>query len=724
MSAAGSRSFTAAVSEPASLSVLFEPDTVAVAGASPDLRKPGGRCLAFLKQFGYGGRLYPINPRYAEIGGDTCYPALGAIPDRVDLLVLVVPAKAVPGYVLEAAQRSVRAIIVCSSGFSETGADGVALEDEVRTVACGAGMALVGVNSLGLLDLNSNLAATFTTALQHDTELRPGPVAFVSQSGAMGAAIFSLAQSEGIPTGRFVSTGNETVLDFSDYVEYLSAKDDVSVILGYIEGLDDGRRLVSCARNAREHGKVVAVLKSGTSDAGREAARSHTGAITGSAEVYEAAFRRAGVLSASSPRELLDTAIAVAAEPRAGGDRVGIVSMSGGAGVMIADRCGEVGLRVPPLSDATRARLTEVLPAYAGMRNPVDLGGVYSDPAAVEACVRIVIEDAHADMVIVFIGLSPLMAGEIEARLHRVREAAEKPLIVAWLAGPSASVAELGRLGVPAYEDPIRAVNAAAQMWAAARPLGSWVERPSGSERADAARALLLECARSGPVMNEREVKDLLCRYDVPVVDERFARTPEEAVAAAREFGGRVVVKGEAVGLVHKSDHGAVCLGVEPSEAGEAFVAVTAALRAAGITIADITGAVVQPMVPSGLELLVGVKHDAQFGPIVAVGLGGTENEAIKDVVVELAPVSPAQAGAMLDRLRGRILLDAFRGRAPRDRGAVTDLISKVATFGLEAGSLLRELDLNPVTVFEDGAGCRVLDGAAIVAEPEGDGDA
>ncbi|MGH2945830.1 MAG: acetate--CoA ligase family protein, partial [Solirubrobacteraceae bacterium] len=660
------------------MSALFEPESVAVIGASPDMQKPGGRCLAFLKQFGYAGPVYPVNPRYEQIGGDACYPALAAVPGAIDLVVLAVPAPAVPGYVREAAELGVRGAIVCSSGFSETGAEGAALEAEVGAAARAAGMALVGPNSLGVLDLSSNLAATFSTALHHDVELRPGPIAFVSQSGAMGAAILSLAQSEQIPTGRFVSTGNETVLSFPDYLEHLSAQDDVSVILGYIEGIDDGERLVACARRARERGTVVAVLKSGTSEAGREAALSHTGSMTGSAEAYEAAFRRAGILSAASPRELLDTAVAVAAEPRPRGDRVGIVSMSGGAGVMMADRCDAVGLPVPPLSEATLARLRQLLPAYSGMRNPVDMGGVYSDPAAVEACARIVAEDPGVDILLVFMGLSPLLAGDIEARLAHVREAAGKPLAVAWLAGPPKGVARLRQLGVPVYEDPIRAVNAAAQMWAASRPIGSWTDRGARRRGSVATQALLEARATGGTVMTERAVKPLLSRYGIPVVAERLARTADEAVRMAAEFAGPVAVKGEAAGLVHKSDHGAIRLDVDPPEAGRAFLAVTDALREAGIELARIAGAVVQPMAPPGVELLVGSKYDDQFGPLVVVGLGGSDSEALGDVVVELAPVTVAQAGDMLDRLRGNALLDGFRGRPARDRAAAAEAISRV----------------------------------------------
>jgi acyl-CoA synthetase (NDP forming) len=692
-----------------SLDPLFRPASIAVVGASPDLQKPGGRVLAFLRKFGFGGELYAINPKYDEIDGVPCFASLDAAPSGIDLIVLLVPASDVAGAIRAAAARGTRAAIVCSSGFSEAGADGAALEAELTRTAAETGVAVLGPNSLGLLDLNGSLAATFSTSLQLDVAPAIGPVALISQSGAMGAAIFGLAQSEGVPVGTFVSTGNEAALGFADYVRYLADSSDLRVILGYIEGVRDGRRLVEAARYARDRGKVVAVLKAGRTDAGASAARSHTGALTGSAAVYDAAFRRAGILEARSPRELLDIAIAFVGGRTSVGDGVGIVSMSGGAGAIMSDRVAERGLNVTTLASETVTRLRDVLPAFTTIGNPVDYGGIYTDSDKIERASRIVLADPQVHALLFFIGLSPLMLGDLDVRLERLLSETDRPIVAAWLGGPPDGVATLRRCGIPAYEDPIRAADAIAALRGGSEPLRP---EPEPEKRREPA----WPAAAEGE-LNERETKRLLASYGIPVVDEALARTPEEAAELAERFGGRVAVKVEADGLLHKSDSGAVRLGVSTSDAPNAFLEVVAAARAAGAAV--VHGAVVQPMARTGIELIAGLKHDPQFGPVVVVGLGGVASEAIRDVIVELAPLTHAHARAMLERLRGAALLGAFRGSKPRDVDAVAELLVALGRLGADAGARLSELDCNPVVVYPDGEGCIVLDAVAVLSEEE-----
>jgi len=707
------------------MEALFDPVSVAVVGATDDLGKPGGRCLAFLRQYGYRGRIYPINPKYETVRELPCYPDLKSLPGPVEMVVLLVPAKAVPGHLRDAAAAGARAAVVCSSGFAEAGAAGARLQEELVRAAAESGMAVLGPNSLGMLDLHHGLVASFSTGLQAESPPKAGPIAFVSQSGAIGAVVYALAQRDGIGFGKFLSTGNEAVLDFGHYLDHFADDPDVTLVLGYIEGIRRGRPFIDAARRAHAAGKTVAVLKVGQSEAGVKAARSHTGALVGSAMVYEAAFRRAGVLTVNDVRSLLDLAVAIPGRYRAQGPRVGIVSMSGGAGVMMADKCTASGLEMVALAPATRDALAKVLPDFAGMANPVDFGFVYGDPDAVEACVNAVAADPGIDLVLVFIGLSPDMAGVLEHRIAGAQDRSGKPVVTAWLGGPEAGIAKLRALGVAAYDDPSRAVEVAALMARAAAPLpgsgapaeGAAAGTADGTAdaRAKATRATLRGFAAAGATaLTEREVKALLAPYGVPVTPEVLAVNRAEALAAAQRFTGAVAIKAEAPALLHKSDAGAVKLGVAPADAGDAFDAVVAAaVHVVGRS--GVRGAVVQPMAPAGLEILAGLRFDPQFGPTITVALGGVMSEVLADVATELAPIDRAIAEGMLGRLRGAPLLGAFRGATPRDRAALVSALVALGAFAMDAGDLLAELDLNPVIVMAEGAGCVVVDGAAVL---------
>lgn len=695
---------------------LFSPASVAVLGATPDVGKPGGRCLAFLKKFGFRGNIYPINAKYREIDGLPCYPDLLSLPTPAELAILLVPAPAVAEYLRVAGKAGVKAAVICTSGFAEAGAPGQLLQDDLAQAAREAGIAVLGPNCIGLVDLHSGLTATFTTALEGEFSATAGPVAFVSQSGAMGAAVFTIAQNDGVALGKFISTGNEAVLDFTDFLEHLSGDADVSLILGYVEGLRDGRRFVAAARRAREAGKTVALLKVGKSDAGMQAAKSHTGALSGSAQMYEAAFRRAGVIGVDQVRTLLDMAVALPGQPRVQGRRVGIVSMSGGAGVMMADACVAGGLDVAPLTEDTQAALAKVLPVFAGKANPVDYGPVYGDHQAIEDCLALTAADPNVDMLLVFIGLSPGLAGVIDPRLVKVSQRYRKPLILAWMGGPAKGIASLRAAGIPSFDDPGRAVDMAIQLYRASLPLPPALPAPdAGGPQAGSTRRVLREVLAQGRnSLSEREVKTLLAGYGIPFVPEVLATSEAEADAAAQRFGQPLAIKAESPQLLHKSDAGAVRLRVAPADAARAFrEVVDAAAKAVGRE--QVRGALIQHMARPGLEILAGLRFDPQFGPGITVGLGGVTSEVLADVVTELAPVDEASARAMLARLRSAPLLGAFRGAPARDSDALVAVLVALGRFAMDAGELLAELDLNPVIVHDAGQGCTVVDGAAVL---------
>lgn len=697
----------ATAAAPVDLGPLLAPSSIAVVGASADEAKPGGRTLAFLQRCGYRGRIYPINPGRSQIAGLPALASLEELPEPVDLVIFAVAAALVPDGLEQAGRAGARSAIIFSSGFREAGPEGADLERGLVEIARRHGITVLGPNCLGYVDVESRVSATFTVALQAQASLCLGPIGFISQSGAMGAAIFGLAQSEQIGLAFFVSTGNEAMVSVIDVLSHVAHDERLSVLLGYIEGVNDGRALVDAVRAARGAGKDVVLLKVGTTDVGRRAAASHTGAMAGSAQAWEAAFRRAGVLTARSPRDLLDLGCALAAPARPAGDRLGIVSMSGGAGALMADRAAQLGLAVPELGLNCRTKLARALPSFAALANPVDYGGAYGDPQAIIAAVRAVAEAPEIDMSVVFAGLSPGLAGVIEEPLARIAQETNKPLVVAWLGGPAEGLRALRALGVPAYEDPVRAVEIAAALRDSARPLPAAPPLPGTQP---ALRERLQDHGRRG--LAEREVKALLRERGVPVSVERRARSADEAGAIGARFARPLAVKADAPGLLHKSDVGAVMLDVPPTLAAWAYEQVAAAAARAGHPA---EGALLAPMAAAGVELLVGARWDEQFGPLIVVGAGGVTSEVLRDLQVELAPVDERLAREMLSRLRIAPLLGGFRGAPAADVGAAASAIAAISQLAAEAGDALAELDVNPLRVYPEGQGCAVLDAVAVV---------
>jgi acyl-CoA synthetase (NDP forming) len=625
--------------------------------------------------------------------------SLHELPEAVDLAILLVPAAAVSIVSGTAGRAGVRSAIVCSSGFAEAGAEGVELQRQVVETASRYDLPVLGPNCLGYLDLGRSIAATFTTALQLDELPPPGGIAFVSQSGAMGAAMVALAGSRGAPLGAFVSTGNEAVVSFADVVSHLAADPELSTLIGYVEGTSDGRRLIGALRELRRAGKGAVIMKVGTTEVGSRAAQSHTGALAGTSEAWEAALRRAGVVSASGPVELLDLATAIDLCPPAVGKRIGVLTMSGGAGVVLADQINRRGLELASFDDGLTAALAGLMPGYAAIENPVDYGGVYGDTDTIGRALELIAEAPGVDAVVMFVGPAPAIFDTIAGQIAAVAASNRKPVLAVWPGVPRRIRETLRTAGVPVYEDPNGAVDAAAAVVAAAQALPDDLPVPAA-----------LPIAGSGE-LSERETKALLEAAGLPVSRDRHATTAAEAAAAATEIPGPYAVKVEADGLLHKSDVGAVLLGVSRDALPAAFDRVTEAARAAG---AMPRGALIASMVEPGVELLVGGRFDDQFGPLVLVGAGGVMSEVWKDVRVELAPVTPGQAREMLESLRIGPLLAGYRGDAPRDLDALAELVSRVSKLVGAAGSSLRELDLNPVVVHENG--CTIVDAAAVLA--------
>jgi len=680
------------------LRALLDPQSIAVVGASSDRGKAGGRPLWYLQEMGYAGPIYPINPHRRELGSLPCYPSLNAVPGPIDLCIVAVPAEQVEGTILDCAARGVPAAVVFASGFAEIGPDGQQRQARIREVALAYGMALCGPNCLGLLNVRSGAAATFTTALERCIEVPIGNVGFVSQSGAIAAFILALAQDQGVGLCSFVTTGNEAVLRFEDYIRYLVDDENTQVIIGYVEGVD-GAAFVDVARLARARHKPLVVMKVGASVAGAGTAATHTGKLAGADAVYNAVFRQLGVVRARSVEDLLDFGRTLSEARLPQGGRVGIVSISGGAAVLMADWCELSSLEVPPLTPDTRTQLQSVLPWFATAANPLDTTGrPLWEEGMLRDCLTIMAQAPEVDMILLHVGLAPGPGRRIAEEILAAAGASDKPLLVCWL--PESDPiphAMLREAGVPIYVDPTRLVRSAAVLaWYAATSAA-----PTSSHRT------FIEPFSED--MTDFQAREWLTRVGITMPREAVTTVSNEAVAQAETIGFPVCLKIVSPDVLHRSELGAVRVGLNST--GEVAGAFDEILTNVETSVPDarVEGILVQEMVVNGTELMVSTFRDETFGPVVVCAMGGIAVEVLQDRVIRLAPVSSTEARAMLSELRGAPLLFGVRGGAPRDVEAAADAISLLSTV-LPASEALDAVEINPLIVLEEGRGVRAVD--------------
>lgn len=704
---------------------LFRPRSIAILGASEDFVKISGRPLKFLLDKGYAGKIFPVNPKYEKVAGLRCYPSVAEIAEPVDLAIVAVPAAAVPEAVTQCAAKGIPAAVVFSSGFGEVGEEGRHLERQVAELARRSGLRLCGPNTLGFMNTFDRVMATFSQA--GEGEVPAGPVAFVTQSGAFGTAIFALARQRGLAFGYFVNSGNEADLEFADLLDFVVADPKVRVVSGYIEGLKDGRKLLAVADRALELGKPIVITKVGRSTAGARAALSHTGSLAGSDRVYTGVFRQKGIIRAAQEEELLDLVSAFSLCPLPEGRGLGIVTQSGGAGVLMADRAEEVGLSVPDLAEETKTALRRVIPAFGSVKNPVDITAQFiADPTLLRRSLEVVLQDPRVDAAIFYLGLMERFADQVVTNLEQVHAETRKPLVVAWVGAPEAGLRALREGGICALPSATRAVNAvrglveyaeARTRWAQARP-GLRAEAGGGAE---AVRSVIHACRVEGRrVLTTSEVFALLSRYGIKVARARLGCTAEEAVTAAREIGFPVALKVESPAIQHKTEAKALRLDVpDAGAAARAFDEVLECARryAPG---AEIRGVMVQEMVREGTEVVVGLHHDPQFGPVVMAGLGGIFVEVLEDVVFRAAPLTRPDAEQMVRELRGRRILEEVRGRPAADVGSVIEVLLAVSRLAVDAAGEVAELDINPLVVLPAGRGAVAVDALAVLVVPPG----
>jgi acetate---CoA ligase (ADP-forming) len=687
----------------ASLRPFFAPASVAVIGASSRREAIGGIVFRNILSGEFKGAAYPINRSAEPVAGVRAYTSVEELPERVDLAVICLPAARVLDAAESALQAGIRALCVISAGFAEVGEEGRERQEQLLALVRAHGGRLVGPNCLGVAVSEPSLNATFGPRA-----LPPGPIAFSSQSGALGLALLEKASERSLGFSSFISIGNKADVSSNDLLEYWEEDESTGLIALYLESFGNPRRFGRIAsRVARK--KPILAMKSGTSTAGARAAGSHTAALAGSEEAVEALFHQAGVLRAETLEELIDAAALLSTQPLPRGRRVAILTNAGGLGILCSDACEAAGLELSELSPETRSQLGALLPAEASLANPVDMLGS-ATAGSYEAALPVVLADPAVDSVIVLF-VPPATAGaeDVAAGLARTLEALspDKPVLAALLSAE----------GIPAV---LRKTPAPAALFtypeSAARALGlaaaraEWLRRPAGTvpevdgiDSAAAERIVSTALASSDDAwLTPAETRALLTCYGVPLVEERLAETVEKAVETAREVGFRVVVK-SAVAGAHKTETGGVALDLDDE----------AAAREAAERIGP--PVLVQPMVEGGTELLAGIVQDPTFGPLVAFGPGGVLAELIGEAGFRIAPLTDVDAEELLHQEKTGLLVAGYRGAPPADTAALADLIHRLSRLGEDLPEVA-ELDLNPVIAGPHG--CVAVDARARVRRP------
>lgn len=699
------------------LQKLLYPRSIAVVGASNNPIKLSGRPVEYLKRFGFTGRILPINPTRREIQGIRAYRDLDEVAGDIDLAMIMLSAEQTADAVRACGKRGIAAAIIGASGFAELGGDGVALQEDLRAAIEESGVRVLGPNCLGMIGVRDRATPTFSTSLDEDVPLKEGPVAFLSQSGAFGGFVFNEAQNLGIGLSHFLNTGNEVDLSLGELLDGLVRTEQTQVLLAYLEGVTDGPRLLAAARHAQQKDKPIIAVKVGRSTAGAIAAQSHTASLAGEDAVFDGAARQYGILRVDGPEPMLDAAQIFSTGRRVHGRRLTTLSVSGGAGALMADAAAAHGVDVQEWDDTWQQKMAAVIPTYGSARNPIDLTGtLVAEPEILRRGLQVAVEHPETDMIAVLLGCADGIAGELIAAIEAANRSTDRPVVVVWTGGSGRPRQRLRELGIPCYTDPTRAAAALGLLadFSLRQPMPI-PQRPDGIDQA-AARSVLAEARAAGRVqLDEYDSTRLIAAYGIPCAAARPVDSADAAVAAAEQLGTPVAVKLLSAQIGHKTDIGGVRLGLDDAVSiREAAVDLLHLAREAG---ADPARLLVQRMGSADMELIVGVKHDPAFGPVVVVGIGGVLVEALADSQVAVAPIDDDTARRLLLSLRGSRLFGELRGKPARDIDAAAEVVARLSWLAADLADDIAELDVNPLLIGAQGDGVVAVDALAVLTE-------
>lgn len=683
------------------LDSLFNPESIAVIGASKDPRKVGYAVLNNLIRFNYRGRLYPVNPSSPEILGVKAYPKISDIGKKIDLAVIVIPAKLVPGALIDCAKAGAGSAVILSAGFKEAGHEGIKLEAEVKRISTEHNIRLLGPNCLGIINTSNNMNASFAGDM-----LPKGRTAFFSQSGALGIAILDWALGNKMGFSKFISLGNKTDLNEIDFIEYFINDPETDLILGYIEDVVDGKRFMQIAAKATKI-KPIILIKSGGTEAGARAASSHTGALAGSETAFNAAFKQTGVIRAQGIQDLFDTALAFSSNKLPAGNGLLIVTNAGGPGILAADMSERSGIRLPQMTRETLDSISGLLPPTASLYNPVDIIGDATSERY-STVLNKAIEDPNVDGILVI--LTPQAMTDVENTADIVIKAAkatDKPVIASFIGEMRVrkSVDRIKAASIPCFSYPELAVTAFKRL----HEFNTWKHAgegvvPSYPANKAAAQEAIDKLLGSGRYQAGEDIAmDILSRYGFSFPERGLARTAREAAAIAERLGFPVVMKISSPDILHKTDVGGIKVNINTGIAAEdAFIEITSNVRRL-MPEAFINGVMVYEMIKGGKEVILGVTYDRTFGHMIMFGLGGIYVEVLKDVSFRIAPISGKEALAMIGEIKTSALLKGARGEKPVDMQAIADGLARLSNIVTDFPAI-RELDINPLVVMNRGA--------------------
>ncbi|SMF30213.1 Acyl-CoA synthetase (NDP forming) [Tistlia consotensis] len=692
------------------LDSVLNPGSVAVLGASDNPSRIGGRPLSYILEAGFQGPVYPVNPNRPTVQGLTAYPSIDAVPGPVDFVIVALPAAQVIEAVEACAAKGVKACVIFSSGFAEMGEAGAAAQGQLGEIARRTGMRLLGPNCLGVFNAANGLFATFTTTLDRGIP-KPGHIGMVSQSGAYGSHLYYLCRLKGLGVRSWITTGNECDVSVAEGLLALAEDDHTETIIAYAEGVTDGPLLMQAFETARRNGKPVAFMKVGRSAVGAEAASSHTAALAGADRVYDTVFRQFGVHRARTTEELIDIAYATTKKVYPAGHSLGLVTISGGAGVLMADAASDQGFEVPPLPEPAQAKLKALLP-YASPRNPVDITAqAFNQMDLVSRNMEIMLGEGGYDAVLAFFTsvAGSTLAEPLRAAMREGIRGFEDRLIALSIIAPEAVVKAYESDGMLVFEDPTRALVALRALCRFGESFARRDERPAVEPAAGRLPAEALD---------ERRSKAILEAAGLPVLADRLAADAEAAVAAAGALGYPVVLKIVSPDILHKTEVGGIRVGLGDAEAvRRGFAEILESVRAKRPE-ARIEGVMVVPMAGGGVETILGVQRDPVFGPVVLFGLGGIFTEVLEDVSLRVAPFGREEALRMIHEIRGVKLLQGARGAPPADIGALADALVALGRFAAAHAGDLETCELNPLLVRPEGQGCVALDALLVGRSP------
>ncbi len=693
------------------LKPFFAPSGVALIGTSANPTKLSFGILRNMVEGGYRGGVYPVNPRYPEVLGKPCFADISSVPNPVDLAVIALPAPSVPETVEACGQRGIKTAIIISGGFREVGSQGLELENRCVEIAQRYKMRLIGPNCVGTMDLYSGVNTTFIKGVPPK-----GNIGFLSQSGAICGAVVDYVLDKDIGFSNFTSMGNMADVNETDIIEYLSADPNTKVIAAYLEGIKDGQRFLEVARKVSRI-KPIVMLKVGRSEAGARAVSSHTGSLAGSHTAYQAAFEQTGIIEVESAAELFDVCIGMVYQRPPKGNRTVIVTNSGGPAALASDSLAANGMRLADLTPETQAFLRSKLNPAAQVGNPVDmLGG--AEPQEYADALKVCLADANVDAALAILTPQALVnPADVGKVIGEIVAQTDKTVIASFVGGVSVSEARhvLHGMQVPMYTFP----EQAGKVMGVLRRFGAWRSKPEGilvtaldGIDRKAAQNILAE-TKNQPTLGEAHTRPLLAAYGIPIVPGEWVQNEEDAVQTAEKFGYPAALKIVSPDLLHKSEVGGIRLNLMGAASVKAAYGEMLSKIQKEHPQARLEGMLVERMAPKGHEMIVGMRRDATFGPLVMFGLGGIYVELLTEVAFRIAPLTRQQALDMVNSTRAGKLLAGLRGQPEADIEAVIDCILRLGQLALDFPEI-SEIEINPLLVYENGKGVLALDARAL----------